>query len=346
MGTGQATFRCVRAGVKFFWDVNVPGWPSKAFSRIVEQDLNRTVRFRKDLATVHMVMLSVTNRCPLSCEHCYDWKCSAGPDGLPLPVLEQLVHGLQSHGVSQIRLGGGEPLVRFDDILELIRSAGPGTDFWLMTSGWGLTEGRAKELRSAGLTGIFLSLDHWDPAAHDRFRGRAGSYAWVERAARNANNSGLVVCLSLCATRQFVSERNLEAYAEVATELGAEFIQILDVRASGRYTGKNVGLSDEQVTILERFHNTMNVNPSARGLPIVSYPDLYQRRRGCMGSGDRYLYIDGQGIVHPCTFRRMPLADAIHDDLKEVLRLHHPKCNRCFGKTPEVADFNTQNRRV
>ena len=134
---------------------------------------------------------------------------------------------LQDIGVAQIQLTGGEALTRFDDVLALLRSARPDSDVWMLTSGVGLTEVRARALAAAGLRGVSLSVDHPDLREHAAFRGVAGDGAWVRSAAKAARSAGLVLALNLVVRREAANEAFLNAYLAMAGELGAAFVDQL-----------------------------------------------------------------------------------------------------------------------
>ena len=57
-------------------------------------------------------------------------------------------------------------------------------------------------------------------ATHDAFRGMPNSYNWVEQAAENVQKEGLVLALTLCATKTFTNNENLWKYAELAKNIG------------------------------------------------------------------------------------------------------------------------------
>ncbi|WP_441295106.1 radical SAM protein [Kocuria sp. UCD-OTCP] len=73
--------------------------------------------------------------------------------------------GVEQLGVTELRLTGGEPLVRADleDIIAGVRAAHPELPVSLTTNGIGLTT-RAATLAAAGLTRINISLDSLDAA--------------------------------------------------------------------------------------------------------------------------------------------------------------------------------------
>jgi MoaA/NifB/PqqE/SkfB family radical SAM enzyme len=155
-------------------------------------------------------------------------------------------------------------------------------------------------LKQKGLTGVLISLDHFDPSRHNEFRGHKNAFKWVIEGTRNAKNAGLVTTLSLCATRSFVSRKNLERYMELAKRLGVAFVQFIDVRASGRYAGQSVELSKEQIELLEGFYLKYNTDSKYSTYPIISYLGYHQRRMGCFGGGNRFFYIDTDGDAHLC----------------------------------------------
>jgi hypothetical protein len=149
----------------------------------------------------------------------------------------------------------------------------------------------------------------------------------VTRAAAHAREAGLVVALSLCPTRAFVSAPNLARYAERAGELGVSFIQILEPKAVGHYAGHDVRLTEAQRRLLEAFCARLNTDPAARHLPSVSYPDWSTRTLGCVGAGDRYIYIDTAGDLHACPFCRVPGIRALDHDLTTAIsRLQTAGC--------------------
>ena len=313
------TRKYARAGGRYFWNLYAPGWPSAAFDRYVERELDRIEPFRGAPPALQTAVFAITKRCSFQCEHCCEWAVLNARETLSGADLAAIAARVRERGVAQLFLSGGEPLRRFDDLTVLVEATAAESDVWILTSGHRLTGERATRLRVAGLTGVALSLDHWDPEQHDRFRGVPDAFAWVERAARNARSAGLAVALSLCPTRGFVSADNLEQYARTARRLGASFIQLLEPKAVGHYAGHDVALTGEQQRLLETFCDRLNTSPDFRDLPGVSYADYSRRRIGCFGAGDRYVYIDTDGALHPCPFCREPVGRVLDGDFNDSL---------------------------
>lgn len=326
-GHRRTTFKYATSSGRWFWDLYSPGWPSRSFNSFIVNSVGVVISgiASKGLQTI---VLGVTQRCVLSCKHCYEAKNRNRPDVLSLDHLKSIVDMVRDYGVSQIQFSGGEPLMRYNDICELMQHGGSTMDYWILTSGYGLTPETAHKLKNAGLTGVCLSCDHWDPQKHSEFRGYADAFTLVLSAASAACKAGLMLCLSLCATRSFVSEPDLERYAELARSLGAGFIQVLEPRAVGGFAQADIALSGEQIGLLERFYERMNFDPRYAHFPAVCYHGYNQRRVGCFGAGERYLYIDPSGEVHACPFCQGSAGNCLREPLGVLIgRLRARKCH-------------------
>jgi len=298
---GQAPRKYAVMAGRTFFSLHAPGFPSRAFERYAALELNRVLPFRPG-SGLQTAILAITNRCELACAHCSEWDTLRRKDPLALEDLRQIVAALRESGAPQIQVSGGEPLLRLPAVEVICADVGDDCDVWVLTSGSPLDAEAARRLRVAGATGVMVSLDHHDAAAHDAFRGSPGAFERAVAGVRHAAREGLAVALSLTTTRGFVSETNLERYAVLARQLGVGFIQVLEPRAAGRWAGADVSLTASQVSLLEAFDRSMNVE--RLDMPLVDYPGLGQRRDGCWGAGNRYLFIDAAGGVHACPFCR------------------------------------------
>ena len=238
---------------------------------------------------------------------------------LSLEDLITIVKKFQNRGkgVAQIQLSGGEPLSRYEDILKLLQKSNSDTDFWIVTSGYNLTLEKAQVLKSAGLKGFAFSIDHFNSSKHNLFRGSRDSFNWVMKAINNAHQANLAVILSLCVTKEFTTEDNLMKYAQMAKRLGASFILMIEPRAVGRYAGKNIDLSKSQEKILEEFYLKMNFDNGYSDYPAVSYHGYHQRRVGCFGGTNRYVYVDTNGEMQVCPFCQKKYGSVISESFDE-----------------------------
>ncbi|QDA61740.1 radical SAM protein [Hymenobacter jejuensis] len=288
---------------RYYRGYHSPGWPSAAYTSYVATAINRIVPFRPaPAATLNMVFLAITKKCPLACEHCFEWEALNQKEKLTLADLHALVATFQQKNVTQIFFSGGEPMLRIHDLVPVIAAAQPGTDFWVITSGFNFTFENARKLKQAGLTGVSISLDHYLPERHNTFRGSEKAFENAMQAATFAQEVGLVVNLAVCVTREFTTEDNLLKYAQLARQLGVAFIQLLEPRAVGHYAAQDVALSGAQTALLDEFYEQLNFDPAYHDWPMVTYYGYHQRRLGCSGAADRFLYVDTDGDMHACPF--------------------------------------------
>ena len=308
------------ANGRYFFDPNNPGWPSTSFNRFIINELNNSLPFRNDHSRLTTIIFSITKKCPLRCQHCFEWDRLDNTESLSMPDIKTILFKFQEYGISQVQIGGGEPMTRYDDLINLLQTADSGTDFWLLTSGYNLTLEKARQLKKAGLTGVRISLDHWDKEKHNAFRSSEKSFDWVVQAAENSRKAGLVMGFSACVTREFLTDQNLKEYLKLAKKMHAAFIFLLEPRETGHFKNKEVSLSEEEVKVIESFYLNVNSSIEFETFPLVIYPGYYQRRIGCFGAGIRYLYVDSEGSVHSCPFCQGKLGNALTEDLTELIQ--------------------------
>ncbi len=295
--------KAVRVGKHILLQMTFPRLGTEAMQVLVRNELHRQVPIPGQQPGLNVLVLAITKKCSLQCAHCFEWENLNGREQLSADDVVTIIRKFQVNGVASIELSGGEPLNRFDDLLRILHESDTRcTDFWLLTSGYRLTPQRAQALAAAGLVGLGLSLDHWEAAAHDRFRGLAGSFEWARQATRNAHEAGLAVCLTLTAVREFCTSDHLWAYARLARDWGVALIRILEPRAVGHFAGQEVELRPGEISVLEHFVRTIQHDPACRDYPPVEYYAAYQRQVGCSGAGQRFLYVDTDGDMHACPF--------------------------------------------
>lgn len=122
---------------------------------------------------LHDLRISVTDRCNFRCTYCMP-KEVFGRDFAFLPRAElltfeeiaRIARAFVRHGVTKIRLTGGEPLLRRDlvHLIELLARIDGLDDLALTTNGSLLTRDVARSLKAAGLHRVTVSLDSLDDA--------------------------------------------------------------------------------------------------------------------------------------------------------------------------------------
>jgi cyclic pyranopterin phosphate synthase len=189
--------------------------------------------------------LSVTDRCNLRCAYCMpekDYVWLPRRDILGFEEIGRLADVFGSLGVDRIRLTGGEPLVR-QNLPALVRllAEKPWLRDLAMTSNGVLLEGRAKELRAAGLHRITVSLDTLRP---ERFREltRFDELPKVLRGIEAAARAGFDSLKLDTVVIRGVNDDEIVPLIERAKEWGAEirFIEYMDVGGATHWSRERV----------------------------------------------------------------------------------------------------------
>lgn len=317
---------------RYYYSIYAPGWPSKAYNNVIRRELQRHTS--ADLATEKpsFIFLAVTRKCPMRCEHCFEWDNLNQQESFTKEELIETVKLYQQQEVLQIHFSGGEPMVRIKDLLEVISFASKKTECWVLSSGFNMTAANVRLLKQAGCRGVVISIDHYIPTMHNLFRGHVQSFEKAVDAVEFARQEGLVTALSVCATRQFLDQGSLLPYLNFAKQLGVQFVQVLEPLSVGHYEGKDVLLEQRHIQMLEQVFKMINHAPQYSSYPTLMYHGFHQRRVGCF-SGSRSVYIDSAGDVHACPFchtKSYNIIDLIRSG-KHSLPQKENQCPR-FGK--------------
>jgi GTP 3',8-cyclase len=204
--------------------------------------------------------VSVTDRCNFRCQYCMP------ADGLPwlerseiltFEEIERLVRVMAEMGVSDLRLTGGEPLVRreFPRLVSMLARV-PGVDDLSLTTNGYLLERDAAALVEAGISRVNVSIDSLQ---RDRFFQvtRRDSLpqvlAGLEAIARHPEVRPVKV--NAVALRDFTEEEALP-FAEFArsTSFQVRFIEFMPLDGDGAWSADQVLSGDELREIIHRVH--------------------------------------------------------------------------------------------
>jgi cyclic pyranopterin phosphate synthase len=199
--------------------------------------------------------LSVTDRCNLRCVYCmpeddYVWLPDASILGAK--ELARIARAVVSLGATELRLTGGEPLLRKDleEIVgELARIDGA-RDIALTTNGV-LFAGRAKALRAAGLRRVTFSIDTLRPerAQHLSRTTRLGDVLAGLHEARETGFEGTKINTVVM---RGINDDELGDLVALGRREGAEvrFIEYMDVGGATRWRASDVFSREEMLTRL------------------------------------------------------------------------------------------------
>ena len=164
--------------------------------------------------------LSVTDRCNYRCVY-----CRTGNEGplfteLPIAIYARILRVFVSLGIEKVRLTGGEPLLR-EGLLELIRETADMQPAFsdvpldiAMTTNGHLLAPMAKDLKTAGLNRITVSMDAVDPETFTRITRVPGSFERVRDGIRAAQDAGLGPVKINCVLLRGFNDSQIESFAE------------------------------------------------------------------------------------------------------------------------------------
>ncbi len=309
-----------------------------------------------------------TNRCNLSCKHCYQDSSRSGlADELTLDEKLDLVDQMGSAHMPMLAISGGEPTVS-PHLLAVLRQASRyHMHLTLATNGTTITPKLAGRLAEAGLRYVEISLDSVDPARHDAFCGREGFWQQAVQGAKTVvATDGLRLGIAMCVHQgNFHEVRQMIRFAE---DLGAECFAHFNFIPVGR--GLRMVSGDITPTEREELLAILSEKMQAGGMGVISTAPqlgrvclagaaLAEGRVSCShagsgsgvkarvvakylggcGAGRTYVCIEPNGNVTPCVYmphrimgnvRQAPLLEIFRNSIFwEVLNDRDRRLHHC-----------------
>ena len=232
--------------------------------------------------TVTNLRISVTDRCNFRCTYCMPEEGMQWLQRSLLLTFEEItrvVRIVASLGVSHIRLTGGEPLMRRElwRLVRMIREVPGIRDLALTTNGYFLKD-QARDLVSAGLSRINVSLDSLDPRVLADLT-RRDYFTRIWSGIEEVERLGLAPIKLNVVLIRGVNEGEILKFAELARSRPfiVRFIEFMPI-------GKDDGWSIEKVVpsheVIEAIH--------------MRYP-LVARQEEDGRPAERYVFEDGTG---------------------------------------------------
>jgi pyrroloquinoline quinone biosynthesis protein E len=204
-------------------------------------------------------------------------------------------------GALHVGFSGGEPLARQDLAMLVKRARSAGLYTNLITSGIGLNESRATELREAGLDSVQLSLQSDEVAVADAIAGTRAHERKIN-AAEAIKGAGLPLSLNVVLHRANI-DRLLEIIA-LAEFIGAERIELANTQYYGWAFTNRATLLPTRAQTERAKEIALEAKARLAGRMEVFYvlADYYESRpKPClMGWGRRYITVNPTGEVLPC----------------------------------------------
>lgn len=273
-----------------------------------------------------LVVWNTTNRCNLSCQHCYlNAEDKHYKDELTNAEARAFIEDIAQMRCPVLLFSGGEPLLR-PDLMELVAYAKSlGLRPVLSSNGTLITPEKAKELAAAGLQYVGVSIDGL-PAIHDRFRGREGAFADAIQGLKNAAAAGLKTGVRFTVNADNVED--LPAVIDYVAEAGIPRFCMYHLVYAGRgseMVARDTDLETKRRTLQMLLDKTEDLVKRGVGLEILTVDNhadgvfirnrianeqperlaevdhLLEMHGGC-SAGTKMSNVDPYGNVHPCQF--------------------------------------------
>ncbi len=217
--------------------------------------------------TMKKLRVSLTDRCNYRCVYCMP-ECPTWKRREEILTLEELysivARFVRRFGVEQLRLTGGEPLVRRGavDFVAMLRDLrGSGLRRTSLSSNGVLLGKFARALRQAGLDDVNVSLDSLSPERFAMLTG-GGNLREVLSGIESARAAGLAVKVNTVVIRGF-NESEVVALAQWAMreDLPLRFIEFMPLDGRGFWSADKVFSEKE---MLARLSERFAIDPLAR----------------------------------------------------------------------------------
>jgi PqqA peptide cyclase len=265
----------------------------------------------------YALLAELTYRCPLHCPYCSNPATVRAGQELTTHEWSDVIGAAARLGVLQVGFSGGEPLVR-PDLTEMVR-AGRGAGLYtnLITSGIGLDEMRAQELREAGLDSAQLSFQADEGSLGNAIAG-AKAHAAKIAAAEALRTTGIQLSLNFVVHRANIDR--LPQMLELAETLNASRVELANVQYYGWAFTNRAALLPTREQIARARQVAQNAQTRLGDKMEIFYvlPDYYETRpKPCLnGWGQRYLTVNPIGDVLPCPTAASAIPDMRFENVR------------------------------
>ena len=281
-----------------------------------------------------------TNRCNLSCLHCYSKSTLDEVDTLTTPQIKKTILQMKENGVKFIIFSGGEPLTRKDlfEIAEFCKENGIIT--YLSSNGLYFTKSNIKKITDT-FNYVGVSIDG-DKKTHDYFRGLKGAFDETLKAVLLANETGAKVGIRFTMTKDTIN--SLEYIFNLAEKHNIPKIYVSHLVYSGRgLDNLNMDLTKEERRkavefILDKafyyYENNIDIEIVTGNMEMDAvlflnkfsskYPHLKDKMRkrlvkwGGNSAGRKLLNINSEGDVRPDPFFPVTVGNIIEQDFSDI----------------------------
>lgn len=275
-----------------------------------------------------------TYECNLNCKHCFTKLQRRNSPELTFSEKIAMLDQLTALGISEILVGGGEPLVKTDFLQFVDACNSRGINVKVFTNGLLLTEDLIKELAARDIKYLSISIDGTDEAEYEATRGVRSLETVIENIRTAKKYCKFPVAISV--TVNSSNFGNARGYLEIAARANADRIKVRPTKPCG-----NVNVHPEIYPTPEQYLEFMKsiqriwneeykdrfrldfswgdtrirYNQDTDCLEVIHNPFPYQGY-GCF-AGKGSMVIRANGDVSPCGFLPETMQICAGDNIRE-----------------------------
>ncbi|TIH12898.1 radical SAM protein [Marinifilum sp. JC120] len=261
------------------------------------------------------IALDVTNRCNMSCSHCYASVFKQQPD-VDLEYLRKFTQEAYDLGVFHYVLQGGEAILEFDRLKSIIEMIHPKETYInVVSNGWEMDIHKIRELKALDVDKICYSLDSGFAAEHDANR-MVGAFKRVIDAVKMTTAEGLHSAVSTVVLHKTIEQDSFKKVLEIGRELQVR-VEIQVAMPVGKWDGiRDIRITPDEASQLKGiFESNGNLPNGQRHIGR----DIYD----CNGidhcpAGQNFMAVSASGEIFPCNFCQYTLGNIKDTSLAEA----------------------------
>jgi radical SAM protein len=287
-----------------------------------------------------LVIWEATQACDLECVHCRaSAQSERDPQELTTEQGYRLLDQIRSFGEPLMVFTGGDPLKR-PDLYDLIRySVKIGLKTNVTPSATPLLTNEAIDaFKAAGVSRMAISVDGYDAASHDDFRGIPGTFDRAMEALRHARDIGLDTQFQTTVTRR--NMHHLPEIAEIVKEMRSRMWSLFFLIVTGRALENDDLLPEEYEKVFEFMYDLSKTAPYGIKTTEAMHYRRYvaqrmkaehgeERSAGAkevafrtagVSDGKGFVFVSHKGDIYPSGFLPVTGGNVLHESLPDVYR--------------------------
>ncbi|MBC7086196.1 MAG: radical SAM protein [Methanomethylovorans sp.] len=288
----------------------IPPIPGNVFNRLINAEISSILKKR----VPDQFSIGITSRCPNNCIHCGAADIVVKKE-LAIEEINNAIFQAIDLGSYYISIDGGETMMR-SDLDQIINAVDKNKAIvTCFTSGFRLTEEKAKNLKAAGLYATHISIDSPHEENHDRVRGRKGAFRDSLEGIKNTLEAGILADMFVVVSPHNIDE--LEDFYGMAESVGMHELSLYEIVAVGRWLEhEDEVISDSDVKMMGKFQKKKNKKtggPRVTALPYFLGPEQF----GCF-AGRRWMHVTASGDVLPCAYTPLSFGNITEERLDTI----------------------------